>query len=176
MASDSQRRSTRGRRFLVAGGLAVGIMTVAGVTFATGGIPSPTGEIHACYAKHSGKLRVVTGPNKCRKTERSLKWNQRGPAGIAARETQEGSERIAPPSNPNQSPSGFSSATVTCPAGKEVLGGGFRLGGGIDDLGENLRVLSSSPSGANGWRVSVRNESTTKPHLFRAVAICARVD
>ena len=45
-------------------------------------------------------------------------------------------------------------------------------GGGIDDQGENLRVMESAPSGAAGWQVRVLNDSTTKTHLFRAVVVC----
>lgn len=57
------------------------VLTAGGAAFAaTGGIPGKDGTIHGCYLKKSGSLRVVARP-KCRKGERALKWNVRGPAG-----------------------------------------------------------------------------------------------
>jgi hypothetical protein len=184
------------RRVRLVIGLAVAALLAAGVAVATGAIPGPSGQITACYQKQSGQLRVVASARQCRRSERTLTWNQQGPqgptgpagpagppgppgatgpAGVSARETVQGPERTAPPRNPNQFPSGFSSAIATCPAGKQVLGGGFNLGGGIDDLGEHLRVLASAAVGTSGWRVTVLNESTTATHVFHAVAICAVV-
>ena len=201
MPSMPDPRSFSHKRLMAMGGL-VAALAAAGAAWAAGAIPGPTGEITACYKKNSGQLRVISASAECRKSERELTWNKQGqpgpqgpqgvpgpvgpagpegpagPAGapgVAARETVLGTERTAPPRNPGQFPSGFTTSTVNCPAGKQALGGGFRLGGGIDDLGENLRVLASSASGATAWQVTVLNDSTTKTHLFRAVVVCAVV-
>jgi hypothetical protein len=47
------------------------------------GLPDGNGAISGCYAKKSGKLRVVKAGKTCRKAERSLVWSQTGPAGAA---------------------------------------------------------------------------------------------
>jgi hypothetical protein len=49
-------------------------------------IPGHGGIIHACYRKHGGGLRVIDRSKrgfagKCRKSEKSLSWNQKGPSG-----------------------------------------------------------------------------------------------
>src|SRR5688572_25369382 len=41
------------------------------------------GEIHACVWSFGGWVRVVAQPGSCRKYERALAWNVRGPAGEA---------------------------------------------------------------------------------------------
>ena len=37
--------------------------------------------IYACAQKNSGELRIVDGPDDCRKSEVSVSWNQEGPPG-----------------------------------------------------------------------------------------------
>ena len=39
------------------------------------------GVINACVNRHGGRVRVVPGPNACRRGEQSLAWNVQGPAG-----------------------------------------------------------------------------------------------
>jgi hypothetical protein len=62
-------------------------MAFLALVFAMGGFAVAANEsatstkIRACYSKKSGALRVVKGNKRCRRTERSLKWNKRGPAG-----------------------------------------------------------------------------------------------
>src|SRR5437764_1465490 len=47
-----------------------------------GGIPGPGGVINSCYGKQTGQLRVVGANKRCnRRSERRLKWNQKGPRG-----------------------------------------------------------------------------------------------
>ena len=50
----------------------------AAVTWAT--IPAADGTISVCYAKKSGRLRVVDG-TVCKKKETALAWNQAGQTG-----------------------------------------------------------------------------------------------
>jgi hypothetical protein len=64
-------------------GLVVGVVA-SGAMVAVAAVPdSTTGSITACYAKKGGAVRVINAENgaKCRKDERRLAWNQRGPAG-----------------------------------------------------------------------------------------------
>jgi hypothetical protein len=165
---------TRARRSLIAAlTVAFSAVIATGVTMATGDVRSASSEISACYAKRSGDLRVRSNGTKCRPRERPLTWSRVGPPGVSGLELLEGPERIAPPRDPNQFPSGFASSSVKCSPGKQIVSGGFRLGGGIDDLGEDLRVIISGPNGSAAWQVTVRNESARSAHIFRAYAICA---
>jgi hypothetical protein len=71
-----------GMKFLAAG-LAAGVI-LSGMVTAIAAIPdSTTGKITACYAKVDGTVRVINAQNgqNCRKSERKLVWNQRGPKG-----------------------------------------------------------------------------------------------
>ena len=57
------------------------IATLAGVVVATGAVSGQDDLIRACVKKKGGTLRISNG--KCRKRERSLQFNQRGPKGDA---------------------------------------------------------------------------------------------
>src|SRR5207237_1109993 len=68
-----------GRRVLV---FTVGtLIALGGIAYAT--IPDLSGLISACYSGTSGALRVIdiTAGQKCSATEKTLSWNQTGPAG-----------------------------------------------------------------------------------------------
>ena len=74
------RMLRRGFRPLVL--VAAGVVVVAGVAGAA--IPdSGDGEIHACYQKNQGQLRVIDAEDgqTCRPSEQSLVWNQEGVQG-----------------------------------------------------------------------------------------------
>jgi Lamin Tail Domain len=72
------RRSMRSK-ILVA--LAIAVAALAGAAVAA--IPDGKGVIHGCRKVDGGALRVVARASACRASERSLDWNQRGPAGPA---------------------------------------------------------------------------------------------
>ncbi|HET7047473.1 MAG TPA: hypothetical protein VFI54_04310 [Solirubrobacteraceae bacterium] len=58
-------------------------VSLAGVGYAaTGGIPGSNGVIHSCYQKSHGALRVVPAGRRCRRSEKALAFNQRGPRGF----------------------------------------------------------------------------------------------
>jgi type VI secretion system secreted protein Hcp len=44
--------------------------------------PSSDGVINGCYDRH-GRLRIVRNAGDCERDERSVQWNQQGPAGAA---------------------------------------------------------------------------------------------
>lgn len=57
-------------------------IALGGGAYALSGIPAKDGTIGACYVKKTGELRVVSSKRKCnRRTERFLRWNQRGVQG-----------------------------------------------------------------------------------------------
>ena len=63
------------------------VLVLGASGFAMASIPGHGGIIHACYQKHDGGLRVIDRSKggfagKCRKSEKSLSWNQKGQPGI----------------------------------------------------------------------------------------------
>ena len=65
----------------VTAALALGV-ALSGGAFALGAIPGANGTINACFARKTGQLRVVDSAKpKCKKGEKAISWNQRGPAG-----------------------------------------------------------------------------------------------
>ena len=49
--------------------------------FAVAAVPDRQGRIAACYAKKGGELRVLVKGNRCRRSEKRIRWNQTGPPG-----------------------------------------------------------------------------------------------
>lgn len=62
--------------------------------------------------------------------------------------------------------------TVTCPAGKNVLGGGYS---NPDAKGTSNTVLASFPASATTWEVQIFNASGSSSFSVRPFAICATV-
>jgi hypothetical protein len=113
-------------------------MALLALVFAMGGFavaatdsakPKKTKKVKACYSKKTGDLRVVVkGKKKCKRGEKRLVWNKRGPRGVAGRA---GAAGPAGPSGP-QGPQGAQGDTgPQGPAGLSgVDGGGAALGEG----------------------------------------------
>jgi cysteine-rich repeat protein len=80
----SATRRLAGIGVLPAAIIAGAILISASIVFAT--IPSSNGDIHGCYNKKTGDLRVIdtgTAPNKrCKKGEAALTWNEKGRNGL----------------------------------------------------------------------------------------------
>src|SRR5262249_24273493 len=69
----------------------------------------------------------------------------------------------------------FMTISVSCPAGKKVLGGGFDI-----ETPDDVKVFSSEPSSYgnvidSGWRVIAQNDGRVGPRQVTAIAICAAV-
>jgi Collagen triple helix repeat (20 copies) len=73
-------RFARGRWFLF--GVVAGAF-LAGGAVALAAIPDSSGEIHGCYQKNVGNLRVIdpSDGDNCRPSEIALTWSQTGPQG-----------------------------------------------------------------------------------------------
>ena len=79
--------------------------------------------IKGCYSKKTGDLRIaVRGKKKCRRGEKRVKWNRRGPQGVAGPQGPQGpqGDQGAPGETGPQGPAGLSG----------VDGGGFALSEG----------------------------------------------
>jgi hypothetical protein len=61
--------------------VALGLAVAAGTGVAIASIPDANGVVHACRRIDGGRLRAVVSASRCRKGERPLKWNVRGPRG-----------------------------------------------------------------------------------------------
>ena len=62
--------------------------------------------------------------------------------------------------------------TMTCPAGTQVIGGGYDVTGSHP---QDLRVYASKPDGANGWKVTVENVGIGASNAYiKVTAICIR--
>lgn len=72
------RKFTRTRWLMI--GAVTGIFLAGGAALAATVVPG--GAIRGCYQKNSGNLRVLTAGN-CRRSEKPIGWNVRGPAGPA---------------------------------------------------------------------------------------------
>jgi hypothetical protein len=118
------------------------LVVAAGVGVAAAAIPdSNTGIITACYQKQRGMLRVIDAEagESCRNSERQLSWNQQGPQGPQGPAGPPGvfgravvSASFSAEGQPPCPPNGLYVLQTTrkaalCPAGKNVLGGGYRL-------------------------------------------------
>jgi hypothetical protein len=88
------------------------VVAVGGISMAA--VRDKQGRIVACYAKKSGDLRVLAKGTKCRRAEKKLRWNQRGPRGTAGQGGAPGTAGSTGPTGPSgaQGPSAASLLTV----------------------------------------------------------------
>ena len=81
------------RRALTTGQAGVILLVAAvigGGAFAVGAIPGPDGSVKSCFKKRGGQLRVIDSGKRCKRNERTLRFNQRGRAGPAGADGQPG--------------------------------------------------------------------------------------
>jgi hypothetical protein len=188
--------SKRMRLALVAGAVLAG-SAVGGVAQAAGmrqHIPGADGVIDACF-DDEGKLRVVDPQAEgCRREEGALQWNQTGPQGPAGATGAQGPAGAPGPAGAQggRGLSGYQQVTqsidnvnlaagtesvhvLSCPAGKNVIGGGYLL----FNAGGFLANNSDGPVNNNQWGVSVFNPSSSGTVTIGTItfyAICATVN
>ncbi|MDP3900781.1 MAG: hypothetical protein Q8Q38_00345 [bacterium] len=162
---------------LVAGG---------GVALATHGNPN---ELHACYKNNNGQMRFVGNPADCLPSETAISWNQTGPQGLPGSDGTDGAPGPAGPQG-LPGPSGLSdfelvhavsplanspfvAILLPCPAGKQIISGGFDImssGGGV------IEIVTSAPY-SSGWHVRARASANFQNGAWQlqAYALCASV-
>lgn len=64
------------------------------------------------------------------------------------------------------------SANATCPAGKSVVGGGFRLTYPQGSGYSGQVITNSYPDTVSSWNVSARVPTTSLPWVLSAYAVC----
>jgi hypothetical protein len=87
--------------------LALALVVAVGVSVAGDRVPADDGVIHACKAKKTGKLRVVSKASECRWWEQHISWNirgEQGPAGPAGPAGPQGEKGEAGPAGPQGPP------------------------------------------------------------------------
>jgi hypothetical protein len=190
----------------------------AGVAFATAQVIGGGGVIQGCYRTsdddRKGELRVVSDPTACRTNELPISWSVQGPRGDKGDQGLQGSQGVQGPEGPAGAPGvlGYEvvyesrildftndkTAIANCPAGKKVIGGGYKSGlpvhapspssgsGGIrvettgwpDFTAGGLNPYVSGPfinfDGSSGFAVSAYNGGFQSYYL-NAYAICANV-
>jgi hypothetical protein len=158
------------RRSFIAGGTAV--VAVAGaVAFAAAGALAGGDVIHSCAKKHGGALRAIGAGKQCKKSERSLEWNQQGPAGrngakgAPGTPGKNGVTNITTASNHMDLTTGQgANVHVDCPTDHPIVTGG----GGYWTTNEPA-LGASFPQG-KGWTVFYRAGAATTINVY---ALCA---
>ena len=175
------------------------LIVVSGVVSAS--VPAANGVITGCYTTPNGALRLIdteTG-QICSKGERTVGWNQVGPAGPQGSPGAAGPQGLPGAAGPQGGPgapgiSGYevvkadtvfdTSATksmfLDCPVGKYVLGGGASIFPSLADPNRNTApvvLTASNPSPSNrGW---FARSSEIVPYAFEwdmtIRVICANV-
>lgn len=139
----------------------VSIIAVGG-GLAWGSIPDPSGEIHACYHKENGALRVVdSATTSCRTQEVPLSWSQAGVPGPAGPQGLPGQPGPAGPVGP-EGPAG---------PGAKTIAGFVDLDGSVVGHGFTVNRHSEDPWGrvydvifpAGTWNGSTAPAMTVTP-------------
>ncbi len=92
--SSQPTRHTRGlRRAGVIAPIAAVLMLALGVGAAVGLAATNATVIHGCYSKSSGRLRITNG-HRCGRSEKSVAWNQQGPAGPQGAQGAQGAQGL----------------------------------------------------------------------------------
>lgn len=139
------------------------------------GTLSEKSTVAACANKVTGVLRIV-GQKACDKTETAVSWGATGPAG---------------PQGPAGSPgisglqivqygSGFTynpAVTVSCPAGKKIIGGGYdtEVAGHPGVEAPFPWITQNHPDGTGQWVLAGTNPPTIRDWKIQGYAICAAV-
>ena len=169
--------------------VAVTVVAVGAGGFAVAAGTS-SGEIKGCSAKKTGALRVIT-KGKCKRTERTVKWNKQGPAGPAGAAgattvTVRTATLSVPYGNCNRPFSsapymcrGEGTATASCEPGERATGGGY---GKSTDAAALADVVENGPAQTTGtptgWTVSMNvstssNSATPAPGEVPVRVLCA---
>ncbi len=158
-----------------------------------------TALIHSCVNNTSGEIKIIAATANCPSNYHSLDWNIQGPAGQQGPIGPVGPVGPVGPIGPqglqgerglqgDQGPAGISGlevvqvhsgtlndfridVTAQCPAGKQILGGGFAsFGNNVD-----VSVATNAPNGSSWVVTMVQNDLTPRLWSVSAYAICANV-
>lgn len=162
------------RVVIVAAGACGVILAAGGATAALASIPSSNGVIHGCYSS-TGALRVVNATT-CPKAEKSLSWNQKGPAGPAGPSL---NTTVVEGGDTTAGVGSFETGSVTCPpAYPHVLSGGYLIENSQTSPTDysvifSIPVIGAGP-GATQWWVRIAVPADAPANVDWVVrAVCA---
>ena len=175
------------------GALTTAVM-LAGVSLAPMRIAaqSPT-VLYGCYVPASGTVYRIKAdglPSDCKsKNHVQFTWSLQGPPGPQGAVGPAGPQGVPGPSGPlsgrvlvtasgSAAPNAVASAIATCPAGKKLLGGGFRgLTGPTTTVSHNMprSIPGTSSFSDTEWQVTLHNADQFAL-FFDVFAICANAE
>jgi hypothetical protein len=143
-------------------------------------------QIHACVAEGSALIRSVDTSDQCRKNERALSWNARGPEGDPGPAGPPGLSGVELVRGESESlPTGVLRPSVdvsaTCPTGKVALSGGATLNMSAAFVVLGSPVVPEGGSAPTGWTSFVTTVSGgalpgSSNVVATAYAICASAE
>lgn len=159
----------------VSGLLAVGLLGLVLLFGPQAASQNPEPEVSGGCYRNSGEkfIRYATSASECGPHETFVQLGgTEGPPGQPGADGVPELEQVRVQSAFNSN--GNKRVTASCPTGKMVLGGGFRLDG--SDAFGSLLVLENQPlSKSNGWTVLViEKPATFDSWTAEAYAMCAR--
>jgi hypothetical protein len=157
-------------------------------------IPHSVTKVFVACRASGGTIRIIDhqAGSRCQSTEKTLQWNQRGPAGPPGPAGADGADGSAGADGP-QGPAGVSgyevvtddfvmtlqaesgTSTVECPTGKVPIGGGYDYSDlftkNVAPKYENF-IGASYPTGT-GWAVKWYHGIENLEINFSVYAVCA---
>ena len=175
-------RVTRKRVAIFAAALAL-VATGAAIGVTSNAYTDANGVYKGCVDKSGGNLRVLTPTGQsCKNNEVAIDWNQVGPQGIQGIQGEKGDKgdkgevglaqhQFLQGTLVSVAANGIGFASVSCPAGKRVLGGGGHVAGTVAGAGY---LWQSIPTSNTSWRVAYKNMTGANISIW-AYAVCATV-
>jgi hypothetical protein len=165
------------QRLMVAGALVLGLVLGATALAVAGN----AGVIYACV-NDSGTVKIVADGTVCNKNWTPVHWNQEGAPGQDGTNGTDGADGAAGISGYQQvshtetftdvADNDLLTATVTCPGGKKVLGGGAS---GFITAQTHLVASNPRATDESRWDVVFQATSAASDVSISAYAICGFV-
>jgi hypothetical protein len=164
----------KARVIMVAAGACGVIIAAGGATAALASIPSSSGVIHGCYGP-AGFLRVTSGTT-CPSGQKTLSWNQTGPAGPPGPAGPGLSTTIVEGSDSTAGVGSFETASVACPAAyPNAIGGGYVIDNTPQTAPTDYAVVFDMPANSNQWWVRIAVPANAPADVTWLVrAVCAK--
>ena len=163
-------------KMVAAVGAMLGVIAVCGGVAVASGVTLPfTGDgntISGCFSPADGSLRVLVPKSPtCAKNQTAISWNQTGPAGTDGQDGADGQPglsglvRVASSETTMRAEDRTGGATVFCPIGTKVLGGGYDMNSsgsesrfGVDQDGPGTSNNKGPEGGTvDYWQVDLLN-------------------
>jgi hypothetical protein len=156
------------------------ILTASAIGLANAAIPNSITKVYVGCLNSLGAVRLIDhqAGKRCKSTERTISWNQRGQSGPVGAPGADGvSGREIVTEDFVMSVDAMSGTSIVeCPDGKVPVGGGYDYGKGFDrPRGQYGAVfMDASYPTETGWAVQWYHETAQNLEVpFTAYAVCA---